>query len=162
MRLFLLVLLTSFSTFAHDYFFAFGEIVYNETSKKFETTLSVSTHDLESGIKKEGIKIADFSNIEKGSTDFAVLEKYLLKHFQLKSNTGVKLNLLGFKISLEGKTDFFLESEVIEINNTVEIFYDLLMNHNEKQQNKITFYYKKESYTRPFLITQKSQSIKLY
>ena len=161
MRLFLLVLLTSFNTYAHDYFFAFAEVEYNESSKKLETTLTVSTHDLEAAIKKEGIILKDFSDIEKGSKDFEILESYLLSHFEIKSNSSVNFKLLGFEISLKGVTEFYLESEPAIIENQVEVFYDLLMNQNKKQQNKITFYHKKETYTRPFLISEKTQTIKL-
>ncbi|MEI6864903.1 DUF6702 family protein [Flavicella sp.] len=160
MRLFLLVLFTSFSTYAHDYFFAFAEVEYNETSKKLETTLIVSTHDLESAIKEEGIIIVDFSEIENDSKDFEILENYLLRHFKIKSTKSVNFKLLGFKISLKGVTEFYLESESVTIENQVDVFYDLLMNHNKKQQNKITFYYKQKSYTKPFLISVKTQTIK--
>lgn len=160
MRLFLLVLLTSFNVFAHDYYFAFAEVEYNENSKKLETTLTISTHDLEAAINKEGIVIGDISEIEKGSKHFQILEEYLLKHFQIKSKTTAKFNLLGFVISLKGVTEFYLESDVVEIQSQIVVFYDLLMNHNKNQQNKITFYYKRESYTRPFLFSNRTQTIK--
>ena len=161
MRLFLLVLLTSFNTYAHDYFFAFAEVEYNESSKKLEATLTVSTHDLEVVIKKEGILLRDFSEIEKGSKDFEIIENYLLRHFKIKSISSVNFKLLGFKISLKGVTEFYLQSESVKIENQVEVLYDLLMNHNKKQQNKITFYHEKKTYTRPFLISEKTQTIKL-
>ena len=161
MRLFLIVFLVSFNMYAHDYFFAFAEVAYNETSKKIEATLTVSSHDLELAIQKEGYKIEDLAKIEKGSRDFETLEIYIRKHFQIKLDSNAKFDLLGFKISLNGTTDFYFESEVLAIKDRVVVVYDLLMNHFNKQQNKVTFYHKKKSYTRPFLNSKKLQIIQL-
>ena len=48
--------------YGHEYYFSFAELGYNDMSEKFEATLSVSTHDLESAINSNSVLIKDILN----------------------------------------------------------------------------------------------------
>lgn len=161
MKVFLFLLLSSFNMYAHEYFFAFAEVEYNETSQKIEATLTVSTHDLEHAIEKELNLVKHLEKIEFGTKEFVALEGYLLKYFKIETDKKCKLKLIGLEESLQGITNFYFESEKIEIHDEITISFDLLMKQNKKQQNKVTFYHKNKNYTRPFLYSQRLQTIKL-
>lgn len=163
MKLVILIFLLSISslTYSHEYFFAFAEVEYNDISKKLEATLTATTHDLEKAIreKHEGLKNIETINI--GSDDYVILESYLLNHFSLSGPEKSELNLIGFEVLMNGVTNFFFESSEIELNDKLIIGFDLLMKQHEEQQNKITFYYRNETYTRPFLYDTRVHEIKL-
>jgi len=154
--------LTATSSFGHEYFVAFAEVEYNEITRKFESTLIVSTHDLEKILKEKDKQLGDLMHIRSGSTSHKVLESFLVHHFNIKCDERIaKMELVGHEVTLEGTTNFYLESEPIAFNGALEITFDLLMNENESQQNKLTLYVRDKSYTRPFVHNTRKQTIKL-
>ena len=164
MRLIAIVVffLTATSSFGHEYFFAFAEVEYNDITRKFESTLIVSTHDLEKILKEKDNELGDLKNIRSGSTSHEALQSFLVHHFRIKCGESIaKMKLIGHEVSLEGTTNFYLESEPITLNGVLEITFDLLMNETESQQNKLTLYVRDKSYTRPFVHNTRKQTIKL-
>ena len=148
-------------TYAHEYYFAFAEVGYNDITEKFEATLSVSTHDLESGINSDSILIKDIMLVLEDSPEFLLIEKYLKDHFKVKTANNVEFTLIGHETSMNGTSNFYFESKPIPISNHIDVHFDLLIDKFQEQQNKITFYYHGESYTRPFNYYNKEQYIKL-
>lgn len=157
----LLFLLASTSMFAHDYYFAFAEAAYNEESKKIETTLTISTHDLERALKKQIPGSFNIGEMNMDSEEFQIVEAYILKHFKIESDVTIKFDLVGIETNLKEMTNFYLESEPIDLKDSITVHFDLLMEAYKEQQNKITFYHKGNSYTKPFLYTQRIQIINL-
>ena len=159
--LFVIILLTSTLSYSHEYFFAFAEVEYNDISKKLEATVTASTHDVESAIREGKTRLKNIESIDLESDDFRRLQSYLLSHFKIYSVGKPNLKLIGFEVLLSGLTNFFFESTEMEIGETLHIEFDLLMQQHQEQQNKITFYYRNETYTRPFLYDKRRQEIKL-
>ena len=155
------IISTSALSYSHDYFFAFAEVEYNDISKRLEATLTASTHDLEGAIRETKTTLSNIESIDKGSEDFKTLEEYLLRHFKISSTQESNLKLIGFEVLMSGVTNFFFESNQMDLKDTLDISFDLLMLQHQEQQNKITFYYRNNTYTRPFLYDVRKQKIKL-
>ncbi|MDB4324294.1 hypothetical protein N9963_02745 [Crocinitomicaceae bacterium] len=158
---FLLSLFFCVQTYAHDYYFAFAEVSYNDMTEKFEATLSVSTHDLESAINSNSVLIKDITLVTDNSPEFLLIEQYLMKHFKVSTSNDVKFSLIGHETSMNGTSNFYFESKPAPISGHIDVHFDLLIDTYQEQQNKITFYYHGESYTRPFNYDIKEQYIKL-
>jgi len=156
-----LLLGTSALSYSHDYFFAFAEVEYNDISKKLEATLTASTHDVENAIRETKSTLKNIEVINLGSNDFEIVERYLLEHFKVSSNNESNLKLIGFEVLLSGVTNFFFESSQMDLKETLTVEFDLLMQQHQEQQNKITFYYRNQTYSRPFLFDVRKQEIKL-
>ncbi len=155
----------SASLSAHEYYFAFAEVEYNDISQRIEATLIVSTHDLENSLRIQhadnGDVFNDLSEIKKDSEEEEHLEKYLLKHFKITSDSPCHLKMIGFEVQMNGLSYFYFESSPFDLKNQITFTFDLLMNEYELQQNKITFLYREKTYTRPFLKDEKQQTINL-
>ncbi len=161
LALFFLIFLSSIS-YGHDYYFAFGEVEYNDVTQKFETTLIVSTHDLEMILEKKEISSVKIDQISEGSQDYANLASYLTSHFIIKTGSErCSFNLIGMETLLNGTTNFYFESLPVELSGELSFRFDLFMDFYKQQQNKITFHYRDNTYTFPFLITEPTQKLKL-
>lgn len=152
-------MLVSFTSFGHEYFFGFSELEYNDVSRKFECTIIASTHDLERALEKSNVETGDLAKITQGSDGFLAIEKYLNTHFTVSLKEQVKFKLIGSEVHMNGTTNFYFESEAIDITTEVKFSFDLLMDTFQQQQNKITFIYRNNSYTRTFLYNERVQSI---
>ncbi len=152
----------SFASMAHEYFFSFAEMEYNDITRKFEITISLTTHDLEKIYEKKGGETIDLAKYEINSSTTRLITEYFSNHFQLKTENQVcVLRLLGFESSLNGVTNFYFESEPIDITPTLEIKNDILMDEYLQQQNKITLYYQTKSYTTDFLSNERKTTLLL-
>lgn len=152
-----------FSASAHEFYFAFGEVEYNEVSGKLEITLEISAHDLEADMKKAGIVLTKHLENQSGNPEF---KKQLLTHlekgFELSNNGSViPLHLLGFDVMPTGLLYVYLESDPLKLTSSLTFKFDLLMESFPDQQNKITFIYKKEKQTAVFLPTKRTEIISL-
>ena len=152
----------SFASSAHEYFFSFAEMEYNDVTRKFEITITAATHDIEKLFEKQMNEKVDLSNYEKDSKTTGLIIDYFSTHFQLKTEKAdCILNLIGFESSLNGVTNFYFESDTIDITLTLTIKNDVLMDEYSQQQNKITLYYRSKSYTTDFLRNEYLKTIKL-
>ena len=142
---------------AHQYFFSFAEIEYNDVSERFEATITATTHDIEKSLSLElntTILLDDSDKFKKE------VENYLGKHFQIiMGDVKSQFSMIGHEISMNGTVNFYLESEPIKYKPVIAITFDLLMKDYPEQQNKITFYHRDRSYTRPFLDSKRTQTI---
>jgi len=71
------------------------------------------------------------------------------------------LHLIGYESSLNGITNFYFESDPIDITPTLILKNDVLMDEYAQQQNKITLYYRSKSYTTDFLRNDHVKTITL-
>jgi len=60
---------------AHDYYFAFAEVEYNEISKRFEGTIIFTTHDLEKSIQKDHPQFPIMDTMTLANPEFEILKK---------------------------------------------------------------------------------------
>ena len=148
--------------FAHKYYFGFAEVEYNDISKKFETTIIVTTHDLEIALENDGVNVGKLNELGTDASKLITLEKYINKRFSIHSGTNnCEMKIVGHQTMLNGSVHFFLESTPIEINESIEVHFDLLMDEFQEQQNKITFYYQDKTFTVPFITNERNQIINL-
>lgn len=152
-----------FSANAHEYYFAFGEVEYNSSTKKLEITLEISAHDLESDMKKSGIKLDKHIENQSGNTDFKKqLEVHLAKGFSISvNNSPVPLSVIGFDVLPTGLLYVYLESGEVELTKSIFFKFDLLMESFPGQQNKVTFIRNNVKQTAVFLPTKPTEVISL-
>lgn len=155
--------LTLLSAQAHEFYFAFGEVEYNETNKRLEITLEMSAHDIESDMKKTGVVFdKHIENQTQSGTFKKQLETYLLNSFSISSDeTPVRLSLVGFDVLPNGQLYAYLESVPLELGKSLLFRFDLLMETFPDQQNKITFIRHKQKQTAVFLPTKPTEIITL-
>ncbi len=133
--------LMSFQVKAHDFFFAFAEIQYNQTSKKLEISIEATAHDVEYALKTQGITFKKhLENETKNNTFKKVFERYLQAEFQLYlTEKQIALQLIGFEIMPDGQLFAYLESESFDLKGEFSMDFHLLMNEFPQQQNKVIF-----------------------
>lgn len=159
--LFLLLSLSS-STFAHEYFFAFVELDFNEEKKVFEATLTASAHDVEDVLNEVGIPIKELEDHYIDKEMIQKLESFILKHFEVNSNGNVTFKLIGFEVNKQGLVNFYFSSTPTELpSKELTVKFDFLMDQLEQQQNKLTFLTKPEAKTIVFLQNSRTQTIVL-
>lgn len=143
---------------AHDYFFSFVEMEYNAVTQRIEMTLTLTTHDFERAMAKNGEEIKNIrslNEIEKTS-----VESYINTHFKVTSGSEKStLNFMGNDISLDGTSHWYFESEPMNFLETIEIRYDVLMEAFPEQQNKVTLYYAGKTYTAAFTPMDKTKQL---
>ncbi|MFN5982152.1 MAG: DUF6702 family protein [Fluviicola sp.] len=159
--LFLLLSLSS-STFAHEYFFAFVELDFNEEKKLFEATLTASAHDVEDVLNEVGISIKELEDHYTDKVMIEKLESFITKQFQVNSNGNVAFKLIGFEVNKQGLVNFYLSSNTTEVpSKEITIKFDFLMDQLDQQQNKLTFITEPEAKTVVFLQNSRTQTIVL-
>ena len=161
-NLFLIVaLLTLHSTsFAHKYYFGFAEVDYDFFSQRFEATLTVTAHDLELALTKNGTTAGSLESLDSSQT--IIVEDYINASFKIKSNDSkCTFKLVGYETELTGNINFYLESSEIAIGQSIEIEFDILMDNYQEQQNKITLYYQERSYTLAFTRGNRKQTLQI-
>lgn len=148
--------------FSHDFFFAFAEVEYNDISQQFEATVSVSSHDLERIFYDRGWSIDDLESIENNSDNFVAISNWVLDQFKIKTaQSAAELSIIGCEIELNGMIHFYIESEPIELSETISFKFNLLMDDFPEQQNKLTLYHRDKAFTTSFLQNAFVQEIKL-
>lgn len=152
-----------FSAGAHEYYFAFGEVEYNESSRKLEITLEVNAHDLEFDMNQSGTVLA--GHIEEQAQNPAFkkqLEIYLTKGFKITNDDlTLSLTLVGFDVLPNGLLYAYMESAPIELDKRLFFCFNLLMESFPNQQNKITFIRNTQKQTAVFLLSKPTEMIPL-
>jgi len=158
----LFFILISFSSTAHRYYFSFAEIEFNDFSSCFEVTLSVTTHDFEQLLRKEGILIKDIDHTMQDSLGGKAVEAIINNSFQIfYFENQLKLKIESHINELTGITNFYMSSEKTKMGNELNFNFPLLMNLYPEQQNKLTFIHRGIKTTANFISTQQKQLIKL-
>lgn len=161
-KLLLIVVLIALhsSSFAHQYYFGFAEVDYDFFSQRFEATLTVTAHDLELALTKNGTAAGDLEALDSLQT--IIVEDYINASFKIFSNDSkCNFKLVGHETELNGKINFYLESSEIIIENTIDVEFDILMDNYQEQQNKITLYYQERAYTLAFTRGNQKQTIQI-
>ncbi len=161
----LCVLFTFFSPTlrAHDTYFSFAEVEYNDLNGRLEATLTVSTHDLERFLQ-ENEKI-------KGALSSTPMDSLLVSsisrlvnatfYFSLPEKPPLQWEIVGIENTLTGTTNIYLSSAVHEITDSFMVHFDIFMERYPEQQNKMTFIYHENKTTRVFLKSLRSDTFKI-
>lgn len=156
--LILTIFLCTSNALAHNYFFGFAEVEYNDFSQKFEATITLTAHDLEKAFKSQGKNAGDLEVLNEKQSE--IVEEYINKHFTITSGGNkCHFSLIGSETDLTGLLHLYFESSTFEITNSIDIHFSVLMEEYEEQQNKVTLYYRNQTYTMSFLQTERNQSI---
>jgi len=143
---------------AHDYYFSFVEMEYNAITQRIEMTLTVTTHDFELALEENNNEISNIASLNKDEVEY--IQKYVNRHFSVTSSSGrSQLKFMGNEVSLDGTSNWYFESEPIEIQEEIEILYDLLMDVFPEQQNKVTLYFEDKTFTAAFTPMNKTKQI---
>lgn len=143
---------------AHEYFFSFAEMEYNDISQRIEMTLIVTTHDFERALEKNGQKIENIRSLNVSEVE--TIEAYVNAHFNVESgDQKSRLSFVGNDISMDGTSNWYFESEPITFLESIKVYYDLLMEVFPMQQNKLTLYHQGKSYTAAFTSMHKTKQL---
>jgi hypothetical protein len=148
---------------AHEFYFAYAEMNYNEINGRFEGTLIFTTHDLERAIEPKGTLIGKFEKLDETSAELKLIENYLNQHFQISYGCALDSNavdafcqskfiLEGIVSQLNGTIECYVSSAVGALYNPIEFKFDALMERYPNQQNKLTFTYRNHKETFSFLL----------
>lgn len=155
-----MVVLSTSSASAHDFYFSFAEMEYNDFTQKLELTIVVTTHDFERCLESQGGSIDNIASLSE--TEIDEIETYINKHFVLSSSDSkVDFKFMGNQVSLEGTTNLYFESKEVELEKNFDVTFDALMETFEDQQNKLTFYYQGRTITSAFTPTEQTQTIQI-
>jgi hypothetical protein len=160
---FLMVFAFSVTSFAHEFYFAYAELTYNELQKRFEGTIIFTTHDLERAIEPKGTLIGKFEKLDETSAELKLIEHYINEHFQINYGCALDSNaadaicksqftLEGIVTQLNGTIECYVSSTAGALYNPVQFKFDALMERNANQQNKLTFIYRDQKETLSFLL----------
>ncbi len=179
----LLVMGYSFSkSWAHEFYFAYAELAYNELNQKFEGTLLFTTHDLEKALEPKGTLIGKLERSDESSPIRTQLEKYINQHLHI--SYGCALDSNAFDVLC--RTNFTVEGISPALNGTIECFisapatllylpahlgqpystilqvqFDTLFESFSGQQNKLTLIYRNQKETLNFIPGKEIQNIPL-
>lgn len=159
---FLLVVLLSFTSLAraHDYYFAFAEVDYNDLTEELHATVIVSTHDLEKMLKNKGIISKDLASYSDNKETIHSIQTEIQKGFSFRFSGEQKtLEFEGMELLLTGNTQFYFSLKGVKSLQQVSVKFDFMMDIFKEQQNKMTFIYRNSKTTFVFLTSRKEQDL---
>tara|TARA_B100001758_G_C18406540_1_gene612487 strand:+ start:526 stop:1020 length:495 start_codon:yes stop_codon:yes gene_type:complete len=125
--------------FAHDTFFSFAEMQYDQSCECLEISLSISSHDLES--KAESL-MENYVSLEESLTiesNREIIAQFISDGFSIYQNKEqIELKLMGYELLEDGTCSIYLISESIKQEN-ITMKYDLFMQEFSEQQNKLQY-----------------------
>ena len=125
--------------FAHDTFFSFAEMQYDQSCQCLEISLSVSSHDLD---EKAASLIENYESLEaslKVESDRKKISEFIGDGFAIFQNKQeIGLQMVGYELLEDGTCSVYLISESVKQEN-ITIKYDLFMQEFSEQQNKLQY-----------------------
>ena len=125
--------------YAHDTFFSFAEMQYDQSCQCLEISLSISSHDLE---EKAELLIENYASLEESlkiESDRERILKFVKDGFVIYQNKQqLELQLMGYELLEDGTCSMYLISESVKQEN-ITMKYDLFMQEFSEQQNKLQY-----------------------
>lgn len=147
---------------AHEYFFSFAEITFNQVNKQFEITIEASAHDVEDVMNESGISIKELEDHYSDTSMIRKIEAFICQGFSIENDEkNVVLQLIGYEVKANGLVDFYFSSEKVDLAPALTFRYDWMMKIFPQQQNKITFNHNNSTETMVFLPSKTTETIKL-
>ncbi|RFC55404.1 DUF6702 family protein [Brumimicrobium aurantiacum] len=135
------IFLLAFQSQAHEFYFSFAEMQYNDSAKKFEISLEVTGHDFEAYLKDKEINIPKLEDCKDNPIYLNIIQNEIKEGFKiLVEDREITLNIVGMDINDNDQVVFFLTSSKIEKPENIDIQYNLLMDFFPLQQNKLTLF----------------------
>jgi hypothetical protein len=179
----LLVFGSSYSkSWAHEFYFAYAELAYNEMNQRFEGTLIFTTHDLERALDPKGSRLGKLELSDESSPIRGELEAYINQHLSIQYGCAIDSNSFDAMCN----TQFILEGISPALNGTIECYisapakliylptqlglsystilmvqFDALFETFSGQQNKLTLIYRNQKETLNFIPGKAAQNIPL-
>lgn len=149
-----LFLLASSYAKAHEFYFSYAEIEWNDFEERFEGTVIFTQHDLERALS------IDLSGAKLGSSDSTALINYLNAHLSINER---KWSFVGHESKLTGEFYLYITSEkkALQNNAVLKTRYDLLMDVFPEQQNKLEVTIRGKKYHAVYMTHDRSESIEL-
>lgn len=146
---------------AHEYFFGFAELSYNQDDGVYEGTLTVSTHDFNDWLEMREIDLTENDDPTK-PTYFQQLSREIFTGFLVSANgNSIAFEIVAMEDLNTGLTNYYFRSMKAEKSNSLDVTFDLMMNLFPQQQNKITYRDELKSSTAIFLSNKTHSSISL-
>jgi len=136
---------------AHAFYFSFAELEYNIGSSQYELTISATAHDVALMTQQKGMTVSELDKETKNGAFKSFLTTEINAHFQIAELGENAFQLLGFEVFPNGTAYFYLYSKKVEVQPTLSITFDWLMDTFPEQQNKITFRNGEQKHTAVFL-----------
>lgn len=155
---------------AHEFFFAFAEIEYDEMKGRFEVSVTATTHDLDRSLRLIDPNFKGLQQANDDSLSYNLIERELNRHFSaapktdnsiLDGTNAIYFRLDGIETELNGTVHLYLSADCRSNPGTLEFTFDLLMDDFPEQQNKLTIIYRGRKSTFVFLPNQRTQIIEL-
>lgn len=148
---------------AHSYYFAFAEVNFNNQTQRLEVSVESATHDLIDALQDEGFAIDQLDKVMLDSAKKRELTTFVNRFLSFKtpSNSSIQLDLKGVEVLNNGLCYIYLESSPFQIESSITIQFNWLMNSFPEQQNKITFTNNHEKFTSVFLPHRISETLQL-
>lgn len=149
-----LLLVSSSFARAHEFYFSYAEIEWNDFEERFEGTVIFTQHDLERALS------IDLSGEKLGSSDSTVLMNYLNAHLTINE---CKWNFVGHESKLTGEFYLYIVSEkkALQSSAVLKTRYDLLMDIFPEQQNKLEVTIRGKKHHAVYMTHDRSESIEL-
>ena len=152
-------------SWAHQFYFAFGEIEYNEMAQTFEGSVVATSHDLELVLMNSfGLK-TKLENFGAKSSEVKIIEDYLNQFLTLRYGCSLDSNAVdaycsatwsieSFQNMKNGTIELYFSAPAKHIYTLVQVDFRFLMDAFPDQQNKLTFIYREDRETQSFTKTQ--------
>ena len=125
--------------YAHDTFFSFAEMQYDENCQCLEISLSISSHDLE---EKAASLIENYESLEtsfKVESNRKQISEFIRDGFAIFQNKQeIELQMMGYELLEDGSCSLYFTSEALKQEN-ITMKYDLFMQEFSEQQNKLQY-----------------------
>jgi len=139
---------------AHEFYFSYAEIEWNDFEERFEGTLIFTQHDIEKALS------IDLSSEHLSASDSTKLLDYVNQHLRINAHSW---SYFGHESKLTGEFYLYLQSDKGELNTKTSIntHYDLLMDVFSDQQNKLMIVFRGKKYHAVYMAHDRSESIEL-
>lgn len=165
-------LLAPSKTWAHQFFFAFAEIEYNEMDQKFEGSIVATAHDLEFALMQSHGLQTKLEKLTPTSPEVKIIEAYLNKCLSFRYDCSLDSNevdafcsaqwsIESFQILKNGTIELYFSSPAKQVYTMIQVDFRFLTDAFPDQQNKLTFIYREHRTTLNFTKTQFQQNFTL-
>lgn len=167
--LFICCILFATLSHAHETFFAYAEVEYDDMNGRIEATISMTSHDLEKYLQEKKIITKGLSVSLEDSTLRKSISNEVLNHFIMSSGStredyidiNAFMNFDGFELFLNGKVEFYYSIKLDQALTSIRVTFDLFMDEFPEQQNKLLLIYRNKKRDFVFLPATKTQYIEL-
>ena len=126
-----------FLVLAHPFYISMTDLNYNAKAKSMEVSVRIFTDDFEKTLRKNCNCKVDLTAKETTAAMKPLVERYILKHLQIKVNGQIlALKFKGYQQEEESTWNYF-EAENVQSPMKINITNTLLHDYKEEQINML-------------------------